>query len=73
MTAALIFAANHSDEQASGDWIWLVVAVLVFLLIAAGIFTVFAKSTSRSHGGVEHPDDDGRTGNPPFESIERRS
>ena len=71
MTAALITAAAHSQSQGSYDWIWIVAAILLVLLIAVGLMTIFSKSTAKSRGGVTEPEGSRRRGNPPFESIER--
>jgi len=52
-------------------WIWIVVVLLVVIAFFVGIMAVFAKTTAKSHGGVEEPKGRRRRGDPPFESIER--
>ena len=71
MTATLITAAQHSQSQGSYDWIWIVAAILLVVLIAVGLMAILSKSTARSRGGVREPRGSRRRGNPPFESIDR--
>jgi hypothetical protein len=73
--AVLAAAGSHSQEApGTGPGIALIVgAIILMILIAAGIFLVFTRTTKRSRGGVDHPPDDGHPGQPPFESVERRS
>jgi hypothetical protein len=54
-------------------WLWIVAVLLLIVLCAIGLIAIFAKTTSASRGGVEHPKGDRRRGDPPFESIERHS
>ena len=54
-------------------WIWIVITLVVIALFAVTIFAILSKTTAASRGGVEHPPDDKRRGDPPFESIERHS
>jgi hypothetical protein len=54
-------------------WLWIVAVLLLIVLCAIGLIAIFAKTTSASRGGVEHPKNDRRRGDPPFESIERHS
>jgi hypothetical protein len=68
--AALIIA-QHTDSQASYDWIWIVAVILLVVVIALGLMTLFSRTTSKSRGGVQEPPDSRTRGNPPFESIER--
>ena len=54
-------------------WLWIIVVVLFVVVLAFALMGIFAKTTSVTRGGVEHPSRDKRRGNPPFESIERHS
>jgi hypothetical protein len=54
-------------------WLWIVVVLLLIVVGAIVLMGIFTKATSVTRGGVEHPADDKRRGNPPFESIERHS
>ncbi|MFL6021370.1 MAG: hypothetical protein ACJ74A_09525 [Gaiellaceae bacterium] len=55
------------------EWLWIVAVLALIVLGAVALIAIFTKTTSASRGGVEHPDEDKRRGNPPFESIERHS
>jgi len=55
------------------EWLWIVAILLLVVVGAVALMAIFTKTTSVSRGGVEHPDEDKRRGNPPFESIERHS
>jgi hypothetical protein len=71
--AALLVLAQHSQsapDSGVGAGLIVGIVILVVLIIAALVFFVTRRSRA-SRGGVEHPDSDKRTGNPPFESIER--
>jgi hypothetical protein len=73
--AVLAAAGSHSQEApGTGPGIALIVGTIVFVIVlAAAVFFVFTRTTKRSRGGVDHPPDDGHRGQPPFESVERRS
>jgi hypothetical protein len=64
MTAMITAASSY-------DWIWIVAVILLVVVLALGLVTIFSKTTSQSHGGVEPPRGRRRRGNPPFESVER--
>lgn len=68
--AALIIA-QHTDSQGGYDWIWIVAVILLVVVIALGLMTIFSRTTARSRGGVQPPKGSRRRGDPPFESIER--
>ena len=69
MTALII--AQHTDSQGSYDWIWIVAVILLVVVIAVGLMTIFSRTTSKSRGGVQERKGRRRRGDPPFESIER--
>lgn len=72
-TALLVLAQNTQAAPDDGLGIGLIIgAILLALLIFAGIFTVFAKRSKKSLGGVEPgPDEQQAKGSPPVESVRR--
>jgi hypothetical protein len=56
LAVALVLAQNSQEAPKSGVGIGLILgAVLLFLLVVAGIFFVLTRSTRASRGGVEAP------------------
>ena len=56
LAVALVLAQNSQEAPDEGLGIGLIVgAVILFLLVVAGIFFVFTRTTRASRGGVEPP------------------
>ena len=75
VTALLILAqgAQHTQEAPdSGPGALLIAgAIVLVLLLLAGLFAFFTRSSRASRGGVQEPPRSRTRGAPPFEGVER--